>query len=124
DDTIDLFAARSPEVVVVTATLELGDAKSLIETIRRMAPRAEIAVVVVGDDDGPIRTALDAFELAPDRFLARPLAANALRFAVAGCLEAVALVRRANATTSVPAAMPSVEAAPRDPETIAPPAPI
>jgi ActR/RegA family two-component response regulator len=133
DDTIDLFAARSPGVVVVTATLELGDAKSLIETIRRMAPRAEIAVVVVGDDDGPIRTALDAFELAPDRFLARPLAANALRFAVAGCLEAVALVRRASATTSVPPArapapgpapVPAPIARDRDPEVIAPPAPI
>src|SRR5258708_10880198 len=80
DDTIDLFAARQPEVVVVTATLELGDAKSLIETLRGMVPRAEVAIVVVGDEDVPVRTPLDAIELAPDRFVERPLAPSSSPF--------------------------------------------
>ena len=30
--------------------------RALIETLRDMAPRAEVAIVVVGDDNGPIRT--------------------------------------------------------------------
>jgi hypothetical protein len=93
DDTIDLFESRRPHVVVVTASLEAGDAASLIETLRGMMPRAEVAVVVVGDHDGPIRTALDASEIAPDRFVSRPLSARTLRFAVASALEAVLLVR-------------------------------
>jgi hypothetical protein len=91
DDTIDLFEARRPPVVVISASLEVGDAKSLIEALRGMAPRAEVAFVVVGDDTGPIRTALDAMDLAPDRFVSRPLADKALRFAVQSALEAVAL---------------------------------
>ncbi len=93
DDTIDQFEALRPEVVVITASLEVGDARSLIGTLRRMLPRAEVAVVVVGDDDGPVKTAIDALELAPDKFDARPFAAKALRFAVEACLDAVVLVR-------------------------------
>ncbi|HEY0254143.1 MAG TPA: DUF4388 domain-containing protein [Kofleriaceae bacterium] len=91
DDTIDLFHVRQPPVVVITASLELGDATSLIDTLRGMVPRMNVAFVVIGDDSGPIRTALDAMEMAPDRFLTRPLDAKALRFAVQSCLDAVAL---------------------------------
>ena len=43
DDTIDLFAERRPHVVVVTATLEAGDSKALVEALRehgRRAPRS------------------------------------------------------------------------------------
>ncbi len=97
DDTLDLFAARRPAVIVVTATLDAGDCKSLIDALRASVPRAEVAVVVIGDDRGPIRTALDAMDLEPDRFVHRPLSAKALRFAVEGTLAAVALVRRTNA---------------------------
>ncbi|MEO8702395.1 MAG: DUF4388 domain-containing protein [Kofleriaceae bacterium] len=93
DDTIDIFQARKPHVVVITATLDAGDAASLVEALRGMVPRAEVAVVVIGDSEGPIRTALDAIEMAPDRFVARPLAPRTLRFAVASALEAVMLVR-------------------------------
>jgi len=93
DDTIDLFEARHPHVVILTATLEVGDARSLIETLREMAPRAETGIIVVGDDTGPIRTALDAIELAPDRFVGRPLAPKALRFAVSACIDASTLAR-------------------------------
>jgi hypothetical protein len=90
DDTIDEFDARAPRVVVLTATLEVGDAKSLIETLRDMVSRDRMVIVLVGDDDGPIRTALDAIDMKPDRFVSRPLAAKALRFAVQSGLETVA----------------------------------
>ena len=45
DDTIDVFTEKVPHVVVVTASLELGDSKSLIEALRSMMPRAEVAVL-------------------------------------------------------------------------------
>ncbi len=91
DDTIDLFESRRPVVVVLTATLAVGDARSLITTLRGMVRRSEVAIVVIGDDAGPIRTALDALDLAPDRFVTRPLSAKALRFAVSGGIESVRL---------------------------------
>jgi len=93
DDTIDLFEARRPSVVVVTATLEAGDSKALIDALREMAPRAELEIVLVGDAEGPIRTVLDAAELGPLRFVTSPVAANALRAAVASGIDAVALAR-------------------------------
>ncbi|MEO8554045.1 MAG: hypothetical protein ABI678_28920, partial [Kofleriaceae bacterium] len=91
DDTIDLFHARTPPVVVITATLEVGDATSLIDTLRGMGPRQNVAFVVIGDDTGPIRTPLDAMEMNPDRFVSRPLSEKAVRYAVASALDAVAL---------------------------------
>ena len=91
DDTIDLFHARTPPVVVITATLELGDATSLIDTLRGMVPRQNVAFVVIGDDAGPIRTPLDAMEMNPDRFVSRPLSEKAVRYAVSSALDAVAL---------------------------------
>lgn len=95
DDTVEMFEARRPYVCVVTATLEAGDAGALIEALRGMVPRAEVAIVLVGDADGagPIRTALDAIDLAPDRFVSSPVVPKALRFAVGGALETIALVR-------------------------------
>jgi DNA-binding NarL/FixJ family response regulator len=93
DDTVDLFEARKPHVVVITATLEVGDARSLIEALREMAPRATTGIILIGDDDGPIRTAIDAIDFAPDRFVGRPVAAKALRFAVGACLEAATVAR-------------------------------
>jgi hypothetical protein len=91
DDTIELFEARRPRVVVLTASLEVGDAKSLIEALRDIVPRDQISIVLVGDDEtGPIRNALDAIDYKPDRFVARPLSVKALRFAVGGGLAGVA----------------------------------
>ena len=100
DDTIDLFAARRPAVVVLTATLHHGDTRSLITTLRGRVPRAEVAIVVIGDDAGPIRTALDALDLAPDRFVTRPLSSRALRFAVTGGIDAVRVARAASPPSS------------------------
>src|SRR5258706_3448847 len=93
DDTIDLFGTKKPDVVIVTATLENGDARSLIEALRGMVPSSDIGIVLVGDDTGPIKTAMDALDLEPDRFVARPLSAKQLRFAVESCLDAIAVVR-------------------------------
>ncbi len=93
DDTIDLITLRRPWCVVLAASLEHGDSKSLIDTVRHILPRSEVGIVLVGDDSGPIKTALDALDLQPDRFVARPLAAKALRFAVESCHEQVGVVR-------------------------------
>src|ERR1700761_3781640 len=64
DDTIDVFATRKPPVVVITASLEVGDTRSLVGTLRELAPYGRVAIVLVGDDTGPIRNAIDALELA------------------------------------------------------------
>jgi hypothetical protein len=92
-DTLELFEARRPVVVVLTASLAMGDPKSLMVTLRGMVPRGEVAIIVIGDDAGPIRTALDALDFAADRFVNRPLSSKSLRFAVTGGIEAVRLVR-------------------------------
>ena len=102
DDTIDIFYARTPPVVVITASLEMGDATSLIDTLRGMVPRTNVAFVVIGDETGPIRTALDAMEMQPDRFIMRPVNEKSLRFAVLGALEAVALRTTRPIGTAVP----------------------
>ncbi len=88
DDTLDLFGARRPGIVIVTASLDAGDSAALIEAMR--AGPSAAAIVLVGDEDGqgPIRNALDAAELKPDRFVSRPVSAKALRFAVASLLDA------------------------------------
>ena len=63
------------------------------ETLRDMVSRDRMVIVLVGDDTGPIRTALDAIDMKPDRFVSRPLSAKALRFAVQSGLETVARAR-------------------------------
>lgn len=94
DEAVELFQARKPHVIVVTATLEAGDTAALVDALRGMLPRAEVGVVVIGDPEGgSIRNALDAIDLAPDRFVSRPMAPRTLRFAVASALEAVILAR-------------------------------
>ncbi|MBL9016577.1 MAG: DUF4388 domain-containing protein [Myxococcales bacterium] len=100
DDTIDLVAERRPHVVVVTASLSDGDAGALIGAIREQLPRAEVAVVLLGDAEGPLRTALDAIDIGPDRFVTSPVVPKALRFAVDGAIEQVELARGGTGTTT------------------------
>ncbi len=121
DDAIDLFESRRPHVVVLTATLEAGDAVSLLGALRGRSPRSEVGVVVVGDAEGPIRTAHDASELKPDQFVARPLSGRTLRFAIASALESVLAIRGATEpvrTTTSPGTDPgtAATAAPIQPE--------
>jgi DNA-binding NarL/FixJ family response regulator len=110
DETLVVFEARMPHVVVVTASLEAGDPAALIEAMRRLAPRSRVGVVLIGDPEGgAIRNALDASSLAPDRFVSRPMAPRTLRFAVASALEAV-LQARSRRTTELPATPVPVDA--------------
>lgn len=119
DDTIDEFAERKPHVVIVTATLAEGDAATLIESLRGMVPRAHVVVIVVGDEQGPIRTMIDAFDLQPDRFVTSPVAPNAIRYAVTGGVEAARLARGPDANLSPRRTFPG--AGPATPHTPAPP---
>ncbi|MBA2543180.1 MAG: hypothetical protein H0V17_26295 [Deltaproteobacteria bacterium] len=94
DDTIELFEARKPPVVVTCATLAPpGDAASLVEALRSMVKSTELAVVVVGDREGPTSISSGVSELRPDTFVTRPVIGRALRFAVASALERVLKVR-------------------------------
>ena len=95
DDTITRFVAERPEVVVVTATLEAGDTRALIASLRAAAPAGSFHVILIGDVKGPIRNALDAADFAADRFVARPVAPKALRFAVSSGMAAARRARSA-----------------------------
>src|SRR5687768_4640442 len=66
DDTYGQFVARQPAVVVIRASLDAGDALALIGAMREADPA--VFVVLVGDEHGPVRTALDAVELGVERF--------------------------------------------------------
>ncbi len=107
DDALARFFARRPEVVVITATLSTGDSRAMLDALRSATPRGQLGVVLIGDAVGPVRTALDALDFAADRFVARPLSAKSLRFAVGQCLEMVATSRNiATASASRAAIVP------------------
>ncbi len=89
DDAFDTFVARKPVVVVVCATLEVGNVDSLIDALRDMAPATELAIVIVGDREGPKSIATGVRELKPDGFISRPVVAKTLRSTVATALEKV-----------------------------------
>src|SRR5688572_5804186 len=82
------FAIQRSEVVVVAASLDAGDARALIASIRGAAAIGTVHVILVGDAKGPIRNALDAADFGADRFIARPVSGKALRFAVSHGIEA------------------------------------
>lgn len=86
DDTIAAFDAAPTQVLVVTATLALGDTASLLGALREKTGR-RLRVVLIGDTTGPIRTALDAVELGADRFLRAPAEPKALIFATKACVN-------------------------------------
>lgn len=85
DETLVKVSESVPEVVVMCATLDQGDARSLASAVRSVHP--SIRIVLVGDDSGPIRNALDAADFDVDRFIGRPLSPKALAFAVKTCAE-------------------------------------
>lgn len=109
DDTIDLFEARRPPVVVVTATLADGDAAALVEALRGMVAPGLVAIVLIGDENGPVRSLLDATEIKPDRFVIAPPAVNALRYAVGTSLETVRAARAAAAPAPAAASRDSAD---------------
>jgi hypothetical protein len=103
DETLATFTEGRPEVVVVAATLDEGDARALIAAMREAAPAGSFAVVLLGDARGPIRNALDASDFQVERFVARPIAAKALRYAVAAGITAA---RAARGQPAAPASVP------------------
>ena len=110
DGTLTTFEELRPAVVVVAATLAAGDARALVGAMRDAAP-AGVFVVLLGDADGPVRNALDAIDFGCDRFVARPVAVKALRFAVASGLGGAAGGRAGTASDRTPDVSPSQVAA-------------
>ncbi|MEZ4358893.1 MAG: DUF4388 domain-containing protein [Kofleriaceae bacterium] len=101
DDALAWFAGHRPEVLVVSAT-QHAIAAQLVERVRAEVGRAEVSVVVIGEQAGPVSTALDAAELGGDRFVARPLSPKALRYAVAVSIDAARLARGGRVSAGVP----------------------
>jgi DNA-binding NarL/FixJ family response regulator len=98
DDTLTLYEELAPAVVVLCASLEHGDARSLAAAMRTSS--RPLGIVLVGDAEGPIRNALDAADLEVDRFVGRPLSAKALVFAVRSCASEVGEAERARARSN------------------------
>jgi hypothetical protein len=88
DSTLHQFHELRPQVVVITASLTDGDTRALVGAMRDASPRG-LFVVLLGDERGPVRNALDALDFGCDRFVARPIAVKALRFAVLSGLGVV-----------------------------------
>lgn len=86
DETLQEFRHCAADVVVLTASLDAGDSLALASALRAES-QGGIALVLIGDERGPVRTALDAIDFGADRFLRRPLSANALAFAVRSCAK-------------------------------------
>ncbi|HWM87081.1 MAG TPA: DUF4388 domain-containing protein [Kofleriaceae bacterium] len=89
DETLTVCEESEPDVVVLCASLEEGDARSLATAMRASAHGPRLRIVLVGDPAGPIRNALDAADFEVDRFVGRPLSAKALAFAVRSCAREV-----------------------------------
>jgi len=98
DETVAEFAADPADLVVLVSSLEAGDSLALAGALRSEGPR-HLKIVLIGDEHGPVRTALDALDYVADRFLRRPLAEKALVFAVRSCLEPQAQTRPPRAAT-------------------------
>jgi DNA-binding NarL/FixJ family response regulator len=90
DETLTLCQESVPAVVVLCASLEQGDARSLASAMRAALRGRKLGIVLVGDAGGPIRNALDAADFEVDRFVGRPLSPKALVFAVRSCAREVA----------------------------------
>lgn len=122
DATLARFIELAPALVVVSAALDDGDARALISAMRdAMLPR-KVFVVLIGDLDGPIRTAIDALGVG-ERFVARPLSAKALRYAVTSGLAIAGAAAAPAPAVAEPAPAPvAVEPAPAPSPAPAPPA--
>jgi hypothetical protein len=108
DDTLALFTRTHPAVVVACATLDRGDTRALLEAMRTAIPG--FRSVLIGDERGPVRNALDAADFGVDRFVPRPVVPKALRFAVSSSLDVARVTRpgRASSSPDVPRAAPDV----------------
>lgn len=96
DSTLSEFRELQPDVVILSAELDQGDARALASAIRD-ADRA-VSIVLIGQRTGPIRNALDASDFQVDHFIGQPIAAKALLYAVR---TGVNKTREARAVTAV-----------------------
>ncbi len=100
DDTLLAIESEPVDVVVLTAGLATGDALAFANAMWEGGSEAQL--VLIADDDGPVRTAIEAMEFQADRFLRRPLSRSALEFAVKSCLNMATFGRPGVATAVSP----------------------
>jgi DNA-binding response OmpR family regulator len=86
DDTLAAFRRRPADAVVLAAGIRSGDALAFAHALRGEGGRGA-PLVLVGDEVGPVRNALDAIDFGADAFLNRPLAKTALLYAVRSALR-------------------------------------
>jgi DNA-binding response OmpR family regulator len=86
DETLAAFRDRPADAVVLAAGITPGDALAFAHALRAEGGQGA-PIVLIGDEAGPIRTALDALDFDADAFLQRPLAKTALLFAVRSALR-------------------------------------
>ena len=96
DDTLALCARVRPDVVIISARLEQGDARAFIAALRELDPGWSPRVILIGEDDGPLRTPLDVSDLQLDHFLVQPLSSKALVFATRASMAVAAARPRAS----------------------------
>jgi DNA-binding NarL/FixJ family response regulator len=94
DDTLALCARARPEVVIVSARLEHGDARAFISALRELDPDWSPRVILIGELDGPLRTPLDVSDLHVDHFLVQPLSPKALVFSTRSSIAAATASRK------------------------------
>lgn len=102
DDTLDRFEREPPDVIVLSAFLARGDARSLASALR---DTRSVPIVLVGERDGPVRNALDALDFEVDRFVGRPLSAKAITFAIKAARSEVAGVAEVSREATPPPAL-------------------
>ncbi|MSP15471.1 MAG: DUF4388 domain-containing protein [Myxococcales bacterium] len=100
DATLEAYEHAPVHVVVLAASIEHGDAIALASAMRGLQPG--VLMVVVGDEVGPFRTALDSFGFGARHFLRRPVDEAALVYCVRECL-----LHAAPATGRVPVVTPA-----------------
>jgi Domain of unknown function (DUF4388) len=111
DDTLTLCGRARPDVVIVSARLEQGDARAFISAMREVGQGWSPRVILIGELDGPLRTPLDVSDLHVD-FLGQPLSPKALVFATRSAMAAAASPRgaRGPAAETRPAALAAAAA--------------
>lgn len=78
--SVAAFGTAQPEVVILDAELDPGDPRALVAALRDVNPA--VAIILLGQEVGPIRNALDASDFDVDHFIGRPIAAKALLYSV------------------------------------------
>lgn len=114
DDTLADLQQDPAHLMVLAATLTVGDSLSFASAVRESAEPPML--VLIGDEKGPVRTALDAMDFGADRFLRRPLVRGALLWAVKSALQLHQVPANVLARVAVVPAVPVVTVVPTPPE--------